>query len=648
MCGITGLIEARRGSGDTGATATAMATTLAHRGPDDAGQWSEQGVALGFRRLAIIDLSTHGHQPMTSASGRYVLVFNGEIYNFAELRADLQAGGTQFRGTSDSEVLLEGIATWGVRGALDRCNGMFAIAVWDREHGSLTLARDRLGEKPLYYGWAGETFVFGSEIKALRAHPDARFDVDRGALGEFFRFGYVPAPSSIYQQVRKVPPGTMLEVRPGDLRHPVATTYWSAFDAASAGIAQPWEGTDREATDQLEELLRDSVRLRMVADVPVGAFLSGGIDSSTVVALMQQVSSRAVRTFSIGFRDPRWNEAHHAAEVARHLGTDHTELYVTADDALAVIPELAQTYDEPFGDSSQIPTVLISRLAREHVTVALSGDGGDEVFGGYDRYGLYDNFWRRLERVPLRVRRLAAAAIDAVPATALDRAAEAASPMLPRRLRTARPGPRLRKLGGALPVSGVEEAYHRLASHWDEPGRLVLGAVEPATPFTDPARRLSGASAVERCMYLDTVSYLPDDILTKVDRATMSVSLEGRIPILDHRVVELAWRLPLAMKRRGGTGKWVLREVLARHVPTPMFERTKMGFGVPVGDWLRGPLREWGEDLLAERRLRDDGYLHAPTVRSVWMDHLAGRRDATQPLWDVLMFQAWLESQTKS
>jgi asparagine synthase (glutamine-hydrolysing) len=645
VCGITGLLEARPGPGDPAAIATRMASAVTHRGPDDSGAWQEAGVALGFRRLAIIDLSETGHQPMHSSSGRFVLVFNGEIYNFAALRRELEAAGSRFRGTSDSEVLLEAIDRWGVRATLERTNGMFGLAVWDRDRRVLTLARDRLGEKPLYYGWAGETFVFGSEIKALRAHPDARFEVDRGALSAYFRFGYVPGPSSIYREVRKLGPGTMLEVRADDLRRPVTTTWWSAFEAATGGLGEPFTGSDAEAVEQLDDLLRDSVALRMVADVPVGAFLSGGIDSSTVVALMQQVSSRPVRTFSIGFHDPRWNEAHHAAAVATHLGTDHTELYLTADDALAVIPDLAGTYDEPFGDSSQIPTLLVSRLARQDVTVALSGDGGDEVFGGYDRYGLYDSFWRRLERVPLGVRRLGAAAIDAVPPGVLDRLAEAATPMLPARLRTSRPGPRLRKLGSALPVTGVEEAYHRLASHWDEPGRVVLGGEEPQTPFTDPRQRLAGAEPVERCMYLDTVSYLPDDILTKVDRATMSVSLEGRIPILDHRVVELAWRFPLHLKRRDGVGKWALRQVLSRYVPPAMFERTKMGFGVPVGDWLRGPLRPWAEDLLDERRLRQDGYLDAATVRSTWMSHLDGRRDATNQLWDALMFQAWLDAE---
>jgi asparagine synthase (glutamine-hydrolysing) len=638
VCGIAGLLDVRPSAPDPWAAAAAMAGAITHRGPDDAGTWAEGPVALGFRRLAIIDLTEAGHQPMTSASGRWVLVFNGEVYNHAELRRDLLAAGVRFRSTSDTEVLLEAIDRWGVEPTLARVNGMFAFGLWDRERRVLVLARDRLGEKPLYYGWIGDAVVFASELQALRAHPDAGWDVDRDSLAAYLRLGYVPAPDSIYLGVRKLPPGCYLELRADSPRSPSTTAYWRAFDAAVAGQRDPLDVSPAEAVDAVVDLLEDSVRLRMVADVPVGAFLSGGIDSSLVVALMQRLHDRPVRTFSIGFDDPRWNEADHAARVAAHLGTDHTEQQLTSSECIDVVPSLGAIADEPLGDASLLPTVLVSRLARADVTVTLSGDGGDELFAGYDRYAAAASLWTRLARVPMPARRAAARLLHRTPTAALDRLGGA----LPSRYRTARLGDRLHKLGRSLPATSAADGYLRLSSHWPDPDAVVLGGHERSTPFTDPAHLLPGADAMAQAMYVDTVAYLPDDILAKVDRATMSTSLEGRIPLLDHRLVELAWRLPASVKRVDGTGKWVLREALARHVPQSLFERPKMGFGVPVGDWIRGPLRPWAEDLLAERRLREDGFLDVATVRSAWMDHLHGR-NATDRIWDVLVFQAWLD-----
>jgi asparagine synthase (glutamine-hydrolysing) len=522
---------------------------------------------------------------------------------------------------------------------------MFAVALWDRQRRVLSLARDRLGEKPLYFGWAGDTFVFGSELAALRAHPHARFVVDRLSLTSYFRYGYVPAPHSIYEDVGKVLPGSILEVRPDALREPATTTYWSALDVADAGMRTPFTGSSREAVDALEEVLEDSVALRMVADVPVGAFLSGGVDSSLVVALMQRQTSRPVRTFSIGFDEPQWNEADRAAEVARRLGTEHAELYVTVDDALAVIPALGAIYDEPLGDPSQLPTVFVSRLARHSVSVTLTGDGGDELFGGYDRYAVATDLWRHVQQVPRGARQWAAATVERLPAASVDRFAEAVTAMLPRRMQGTRPGPRLRKLAMMLAADSPADAYHRLSSHRWSSTDLVRGGEERLSPFSDPAHRLASTDAVAAAMYLDTVTYLRDDILTKVDRATMSVGLEGRMPLLDHRVYELAWRFPGELKRRDGTGKWILREVLGRHLPAGLFERPKMGLGVPIANWLRGPLRGWAEDLLRTARLRDDGYLEPDAVATMWRAHLSGRSDLSVPLWDVLMFQSWYENQ---
>jgi asparagine synthase (glutamine-hydrolysing) len=621
-----------------------MLDSLHHRGPDDEGIWCdpETGIAMGLRRLAIIDLSPSGHQPMRSASGRHVLVFNGELYNFRELRKRLEADGCRFRGGSDTEVAVEAIDAWGLRAAIERFNGMFAFAVWDRHTRTLHLARDRLGEKPLYHGWLGDSFAFASELKSFRAHPDFRPEVDRDALALFMRHKYVPAPYSIHRGIRKLPPGMLLSVRgPRRGETPIPVAYWTLRDAVELARADPFVGDDADATDELEALLGDAVGLRMYADVPMGAFLSGGIDSSTVVALMQARAASPVRTFTIASGEPGYDEASHARLVASHLGTDHTELTVTPHEARAVIPELPHAFDEPFADSSQIPTLLVSRLAVGSVTVALSGDGGDEVFGGYNRYFWAPKVWDRVGGVPVALRRAAAAGLRGLRPAAVDRLAGILGPLAPAEAGR-RAGDKAQKLAGVLAEGSLEEMYLGLVSHWRDPTRLVTGAVEPPTPLTDHGGVPSFADPVERMMYLDALTYLPDDILTKVDRASMAVSLEARVPLLDHRLVEFAWRLPRRMKVADGRGKLILRRVLRRYVPDRLVERPKAGFGVPIGDWLRGPLRPWAEDLLDPARIGRDGFLDPGIVRRTWHEHLSGRRNQQYQLWDILMFQAWL------
>ncbi len=605
------------------------------------GAWADAGVALAHRRLSILDLSAAGNQPMSSASGRFVVVFNGEIYNHLELRRML--GDLPWRGHSDTETLLACIEAWGIAPTLSRFTGMFAFAVWDSARRELTLARDRLGEKPLYYGWQGGSFLFGSELKALTAHPAWRGEVDRNALALFMRYGYVPLPHSIWRGVRKLLPGSCLtlsaEAPVGVL--PALTFYWRARDAASAGLRTDID--DQGAVEQLDGKLRRAVAGQMVADVPLGAFLSGGVDSSTVVALMQAQSNRPVRTFSIGFAESDYNEAVHARAVAAHLGTEHTELYVSAADALAVVPHLATMFDEPFGDSSQIPTHLVAAMARRHVTVSLSGDGGDELFGGYNRYVWGRAIWRKIGAMPRPVRGVASRGISAVSPQAWDRLGR----RLPSRLRQPALGDRLHKLAGVMDATDTDDLYRRLVSQHREPASLVIGGSEPSIWADQEAAAFAGhvrgRDFTERMMFHDLVGYLADDILTKVDRAAMACSLETRVPMLDHRLVEFAWSLPLHMKIRDGQGKWLLRQVLYRYVPKHLIERPKQGFGIPLDSWLRGPLRDWAEALLDEPRLRGEGYLDASLVRRKWSEHLSGRRNWQHWLWNVLMFQAWQE-----
>ncbi|GLC27473.1 asparagine synthase (glutamine-hydrolyzing) [Roseisolibacter agri] len=649
MCGIAGLL-AVRGEAASADAVRAMADAVEHRGPDDFGTWCdpEAGVALGHRRLSILDLSAEGHQPKVSASGRWMVAFNGEIYNFRALRAELEGRGARFAGHSDTEVLLAGFDAWGLPETIRRAAGMFALAAWDREGRRLHLVRDRLGEKPLYYGEMGGTLLFGSELKALRRHPAWQGEVDRDALTAFLRTGYVPGPYSIYTGIRKVEPGTIVTLRREEGRIvEERAAYWTVGDAFRRGATDPVEGDGATVVDGLDAVLRQAVRDEMVADVPLGAFLSGGIDSSTIVALMQAQSSRPVRTFTIGFHERAFDEAVYARDVARHLGTDHTELYVTPDDLLGVVPTLPALYDEPFADSSQVPTFLVSRLARQHVTVALSGDGGDELFAGYNRYFWGRRVWGAARLVPHGLRRAAANGVRAVSPARWDSVAGAMVKLLPRRYRYMGPGPgdRLHKMAGILHARSGDEMYHGLASIWHEPEAAVLGGRERDARLA----RMTGADVppdfVSRMMYTDLLTYLPDDILVKVDRAAMAVSLETRAPFLDHRVVEYALRVPLHHKIRGNAGKQVVKELLYRYVPRSLVDRPKMGFGIPLDQWLRGPLRAWAQDMLAADRLRADGFFEVDLVQRRLREHLSGARNWQHALWCVLMFQAWLAAE---
>jgi asparagine synthase (glutamine-hydrolysing) len=654
MCGFSGFFQLNSlDSGMAEATAARMADTIIHRGPDDGGVWVDHvnGIALSHRRLAILDLSPAGSQPMRSSGGRYVIAFNGEIYNHLSLRdrlnslSDSGGVGITWRGQSDTETLLAGFDRWGIKATIDRCIGMFAFAVWDRRDRKLTLGRDRLGEKPLYYGWQGSgeksCFLFGSELKALKAHPCFAAEIDRDALCLFMRHSYIPAPHSIYRGISKLRPGVLLTVS-RDRPVPELESFWSAADVAVSGNRSAVQGTEKDVTDQLEVLLRSAVRQQMVADVPLGAFLSGGIDSSTVVALMQAQSSSAVKTFTIGFNEEGYNEAVHAKAVARYLGTDHTELYVTPNQALDVIPNLPTLYCEPFADSSQIPTYLVSQLARQNVTVSLSGDAGDELFAGYNRYVIGQGLWQKLSRVPFGVRRLAAASIRAVSPDRWNHLASFFQVLSSPSTQFANIGDKLHKGARVLTAREIDELYLGLVTHWS-PDEVVVGGREPFTLLRGLPLDLTGLDGVQRMMVLDMMTYLPDDILVKIDRAAMGVSLESRVPFLDHRVVEFAWRIPQSMKLRNGVGKWILREVLYRHIPKELVERPKMGFGVPIDSWLRGPLKDWAEVLLSEDRLRREGFFNPGPIRIKWAEHLSGKRNWQYLLWNVLMFQAWAE-----
>jgi asparagine synthase (glutamine-hydrolysing) len=735
MCGIAGLIRPIDINDDSlDKVVGCMADAIQYRGPDDAGTWADvqSGIALGHRRLAIVDLSAAGHQPMHSDRGRYVMVFNGEVYNHMVLRAELEAmdcraslamtepgdglppdartnGG--WRGHSDTETLLAGFEAWGIEATLKKAVGMFAIALWDTQDKTLHLARDRFGEKPLYYGWVGQgadrAFVFGSELKALRAYPGFDNAVCREALAQYMRYMYVPAPLSIYQGIYKLEPGCLLSVTglprrcaprndatsanshdgptanghdgaseltcaPGDESAVHIRRWWSMADAVQAGLQNPIND-EAEAIAALETQLQEAVRLQSLADVPLGAFLSGGVDSSLIVALMQQQAKKdgagPVKTFTVGFEEAGFDESPHAKAVAQHLGTEHSELFVTAAQAQAVIPLLPQMYDEPFADSSQIPTHLVCRAARQQVTVALSGDAGDELFGGYNRYFWGPRIWSRLAWMPYAVRRLLGWGIAAVPVKAWDALAKPINALLPGAKGIARVGDKAHKLAVRLRnVRSMDDLYVSLVTEWQDPGAVVKrdagGTGLPRSARNDDASGLpcfarkddvgglprdsrnddiAGLGDAERMMFKDSITYLPDDILCKVDRAAMATSLETRVPFLDHRVAELAWRLPMRMKIRGNEGKWALRQVLYKHVPRELIERPKAGFSIPVGVWLRGPLRLWAEELLDAERLEREGYLHTATVQKLWQEHLSGRFDWTAKLWSVLMFQAWLK-----
>ena len=615
-----------------------MAATIRHRGPDSSGRWTDAraGIALGHQRLAIIDLTAEGHQPMLSDDGRYVIAYNGEVYNFPELRAELAARGHDFRGHSDTEVVLAAIEAWGLDGGLERFVGMFAFALWDRLERELHLVRDRFGIKPMYYAMVGRKLLFGSELRALRAHADFAAAVDAGALALYLQRHAVPAPHSIYRDVHKLEPASILSLG-GGRESPRIRSYWSLKQVAESGQEREFRGDAAEAADELERLLDAAVGCRMVADVPLGVFLSGGIDSSMVTALMQRQSTRPIRTFTIGFHEADYNEAGDAAAVARHLGTDHLELYVTAAEAQAVAGELGTMYDEPFADSSAIPTYLVSRLARQQVTVTLSGDGGDEVFAGYNRHLWVPRIAATAGRLPGPARRLLARLLTLLSPDALDRLAGP--------IAGATPGDKLHKLATSLAAESPAAMYQELVSSWRQP-QAVVPAGGAATDLVGRPEDWPELSDFRRqMMYLDAMTYLPNDILTKLDRASMTVSLEARVPLLDHRLVEFAWALPGKMTVAGGVTKKLLRQVLYRHVPRILLERPKMGFAVPIHAWLRGPLRDWAETLFDRRRLEQDGFFRAEPILELWAEHLSGRRNWQHQLWDVLMFQAWWQAQ---
>lgn len=644
MCGITGFVDfSLQTSEDVGlALSASMAAALRHRGPDDGGTWGDgaQGVFLAHRRLSIVDLSAAGHQPMASVSGRYVIVFNGEVYNHSGIRQRLD--GVIWRGNSDTEVMLAAIEQWGLEAAVQKFVGMFAFALWDRQTASLTLVRDRFGEKPLYWGQFGSVLLFGSELKALKKHPAFVGIVNRDALASYMTYGYLPGSGSIYNHVQKLRPGAMrLFQADGRSQEQV---YWSAVDAALSGRANEFEGDDTAAANHLESLITGSVRQQLLADVPVGAFLSGGVDSSTIVALAQAHNRTPVKTFTIGFEERGYNEAVYAEQVAKYLGTDHTELYVSHQDALNVIPDLPDLYDEPFADASQIPTFLVSKLARSRVSVSLSGDAGDELFCGYNRYKLAGRLWHRSRKVPSAVRQAFSAGLNVTPIAAWDAVGAAVRMLKPGAVIPVHLGEKLHKFARVLSNAGDSASlYETLLEQWQDVDGLVKGARPVSRLTADALSWRSDLDLNHRMMLLDTVSYLTDDILVKVDRAAMGVSLESRVPLLDHRIYEFAWKLPMHMKVRDGQSKWLLRQVLYRYVPRELIERPKIGFAVPIGIWLRGPLKDWAANLLDPTRLAREGYLDVSRVKKMWDEHQRGYRNWQNPLWCVLMFQAWLE-----
>lgn len=636
MCGFTGVLSQIDWSNQAEQLLDAMGAAIGHRGPNDKGAWFDKDAGIGFAhtRLAVVDLSPAGHQPMHASSGRYVIAFNGEIYNHLQLRKELQ--GQNWRGHSDTETLLAGFDAWGIEATIERSVGMFAFAVWDKHRQQLILGRDRAGEKPLYYGWHGESFLFGSELKALKKHPNFNNTLNSDAIAAFLSRSYIPTPLSIYKHINKLIPGSLLYVSRAK-PDPVIKQYWSALDKAMAGVRAPFMGDEEEAVDELERLAKDAIAQQMIADVPLGAFLSGGIDSSTVVALMQAQSSIPIRTFSIGFHEKKYNEAEYAKAVANHLGTEHNELYITQQDALAVIPKLPTLYDEPFADSSQIPTFLIANMAKQQVTVALTGDGADELFCGYNRYQMTNQYWGRMQKIPMPLRMGLSKMITKVNANTWDKAA-LALPFISKNIQL---GAKLHKGAKVLTSTDVKQLYHRIiAQHQDPASLLAIDTINPEV-FNDKA--IDSMHDIERMMFCDFISYLPDDILVKVDRAAMGVSLETRVPFLDHRLVEFAWTLPLGKKLKNGQTKWPLRKLLNRHVPSHLIDRPKMGFGIPLQTWLQGPLKAWAGDLLDNNRLLQEGIFNPQQVNFMWKQCQENKGNFSAVLWNILMFQAWWE-----
>jgi asparagine synthase (glutamine-hydrolysing) len=646
MCGISGYLQKGGFEPETaGNIVNTMAAKMIHRGPDDSGVWvdGKAGIALAHRRLAVVDLSAAGHQPMVSKSGRYVIVYNGEIYNHLALRKELESQGkaTSWNGHSDTETLLACFEANGIEATLKSLVGMFALALWDKKQNILTLARDRMGEKPLYYGRQNNVFLFGSELKAIKAHPAFKNKIHVDSLTLFLRYNYVPSPYSIYEGIYKLTPASYIQIsdpvnHSGAKEIPEPVSYWSLGEVAEAGQKDPFSGSDEDAISSLESCLKESVGLQMTADVPLGAFLSGGVDSSTIAALMQAQSSRPVKTFTIGFHEKSFNEAVYAREVAKHLGTEHTGLYVTAKEAMEVIPGLPTMYDEPFSDPSQVPTFLVSKLTRQHVTVSLSGDAGDELFGGYNRYFVMHRLLKTFKKIPAPARKAIGYSLMSTPSAFWRFAGGILFS------KVSEPAEKIRKLSEILTANDPEAMYRQLISHWQKPHDIVINGNEPPVFVTDKKSKVELKDFESTMMYLDSMSYLPDDILVKVDRAAMAVSLETRVPLLDHRVVEFASKLPLHMKIRNGQGKWILRQVLYKYVPKELIERPKMGFGVPIDSWLRQPLRDWAEELLSENRLKREGFFNPEPIRKKWREHLSGRRNWHYHLWDILMFQAWL------
>ncbi|MFC1773032.1 asparagine synthase (glutamine-hydrolyzing) [Pseudomonadota bacterium] len=646
MCGISGFIQRGQKHERLCATATAMAAAMEHRGPDGSGVWADEaaGIALSHRRLSIQDLSPAGHQPMESACGRFVITFNGEVYNFRPLSAELQAAGHSFRGHSDTEVMLAAIREWGLDEALRRMQGMFAFGLWDRELRTLTLVRDRVGKKPLYYGWFGDAFLFGSELKALRQHPGFRPEIDRDALGTFIQYSWIPSPYSIFRQVKKLPPGSYVVVSPDggwDATQP--EIYWSAKEVAERGEREPFGGSLTEATDALEALLKDATAERMIADVSLGAMLSGGFDSTLIVAMMQSVNAAPVKTFSIGFHEAEYNEATHAKAISEYLGTDHTELYVSSQEAMQVIPDLPKLYDEPFADASQIPTFLVSRLAHNDVTVALTGDGGDELFAGYTRYPSALKNWKKLQKISPFARRFGYRAGQLL----LDNGwGILESISTSDRGWPAKAGKALAKMQRKIErwqATDPMDMFACMTVHDATSSRFVPGARQLQTVLNHRSDWPQLREPLQTMMYLDLMGFMTDDILVKVDRASMGVSLEVRSPLLDHRIVEFAWSLPMSLRIGPGGGKQVVRELLSRYVPREMTDRPKAGFNVPVGEWLRGPLRDWAEELLAPARIEQQGLLDNHAVQRLWQQHQSGWRNHKNLVWSILMFQAWYE-----
>lgn len=649
MCGINGYFR-RYNITNPKKIIHDMNLAIQHRGPDANHFWmdDEYNLLFGHCRLAIQDLSDAGEQPMHSACGRYVIIFNGEIYNHFSLRKQLANEGltTNWRGRSDTETLLACFTLWGVRKTLQNLVGMFAIALWDRNQKLLTLARDRLGEKPLYWGWQGESLYFSSEIKALKANPFFKTDIDRNSIPLLLRHNCIPAPYSIYKGIYKLKPGHYVQLSLSNLdqaRKAEPISYWSFNNVVEAGLASPFKGNTNQAVASLEEALLTSINDQMLSDVPLGAFLSGGIDSSTIVALMQSQSSNPIRTFTIGFDDEGYNEAKHAKAVAKHLGTEHTELYIEASDALNVIPKLPEIYSEPFSDSSQIPTFLVSELASQHVKVALSGDGGDELFGGYNRYLMAQNIWKKSRKIPKPARKVISNLLLTIPPKKWDDIFNFISPALPQPLRLRTVGDKAHKLASVLDLKNDFEYYRALTSHWKHPNQLVIDGYEPSTLSSDYNAWPITDSFEHTMMAIDAQTYMADDILVKVDRAAMANSLETRVPFLDHRIVELAWKMPLDYKIKNGEGKWLLKQVLFRHVPQQLIERPKMGFGIPLHEWLRSSLKDWAEELLDENVLKNQGYFNPAPIRRMWVEHLSGKYNHQHHLWDILMFQAWLK-----